>query len=189
MTVGEVGDPVLLSFNSCGSCRLCHDGHPAHCNDFSPLNFVGKKAFKSSESASDLDIEGSFFGQSSFASHSIVDERSVVNVKGLIGGEEDLIQLSPLGCGIQTGTGTILTVAEATEKDVVAVIGMGGVGLSAVMVSCRREGMVFLATFLLAERSNKRAGCQASKCQNHHWHRQSRITTGARKAAGSDTYH
>lgn len=80
------------------------------------------------------NIAGRFFGQSSFASRTIARESSVVNVKGLVNSDEELQLLAPLGCGIQTGSGTIAKVAEAGEGDCVAILGMGGVGLSGVMV-------------------------------------------------------
>lgn len=60
---------------------------------------------------------------------------SVVNVTGLVKDREELKLLAPLGCGVQTGSGTVLRVAKATKEDSVAVLGLGGVGLSAVMVS------------------------------------------------------
>ncbi|KAF2762618.1 GroES-like protein [Pseudovirgaria hyperparasitica] len=129
-----VGDPVLLSFSSCGKCRLCEDKHPAHCDEFTPLNFIGRKSF-AKLSSSEPDIAGSFFGQSSFASLSVVDEKSVVNIKGLVNSKEELIKLCPLGCGIQTGTGCIISVTEAKPEDTVAVIGLGGVGLSCIMAA------------------------------------------------------
>ncbi|KAE9575234.1 hypothetical protein CGMCC3_g8673 [Colletotrichum fructicola] len=55
--------------------------------------------------------------------------------------EDELKMLAPLGCGIQTGAGTITKLAAATQDDTVAVIGLGGVGLAAVMaakiIGCR----------------------------------------------------
>jgi Zn-dependent alcohol dehydrogenase len=134
VTVAEVGDPVLLSFASCRQCHLCTNGHSSHCIDFDQLNFIGNKTFSSDRaSLEDPDILGSFFGQSSFAALSIANESSVVNVKGLIESDDDLRLFAPLGCGIQTGSGTILNAAKATPQDTVAVIGAGGVGLSAIM--------------------------------------------------------
>lgn len=82
----------------------------------------------------ELNVDGSFFGQSSFASLAIAKERSVVNVQGLVS-EEELKVLAPLGCGVQTGAGAVVNTGNAGEEDVVVVLGLGGVGLSAVMVS------------------------------------------------------
>jgi Zn-dependent alcohol dehydrogenase len=132
-----------MSFSCCKSCEPCARGHPAHCFNFNainfevvPENFVFKSPASESTQAqagSTLDIYGKFFGQSSFASVSIVREDSIVNVSGLVNSKEDLALLSPLGCGIQTGSGAIINAASAGPNDRVAVIGLGGVGLSAVM--------------------------------------------------------
>jgi Zn-dependent alcohol dehydrogenase len=99
-----------------------------------PDNLVFSEETSASESpATEPSIYGRFFGQSSFASYSIVREDSVVNVRGVVETKSELQLLSPLGCGIQTGSGAILNAAKATPKDRVAVLGLGGVGLSAVM--------------------------------------------------------
>lgn len=138
VTVAKPGDAVLLSFSSCQTCRICLSGQLAHCTSFNRINFTGKKCFSSSpitssDSNAEFDIAGSFFGQSSFASLSIVSEGSVVNAKDLVRNEEELKLFAPLGCGIQTGAGTVVNVAKPTSEDTVCVIGLGGVGLSAVM--------------------------------------------------------
>ncbi|TQV90728.1 hypothetical protein V2A60_006936 [Cordyceps javanica] len=48
---------------------------------------------------------------------------------------DDLKLLAPLGCGLQTGSGTITNVAKASTKDCVTIAGMGGVGLAAVIAA------------------------------------------------------
>lgn len=136
--MAEIGDPVILSFSACKNCEPCARGHPAHCVDFNPINFevtADNLVFsaKSTESAGEPDIYGQFFGQSSFSSWSIVREDSVINVSGIVETKEELHLLSPLGCGIQTGSGAILRAANAGANDRVAIMGLGGVGLSAVM--------------------------------------------------------
>ncbi|KIW04957.1 uncharacterized protein PV09_04120 [Verruconis gallopava] len=134
VTVARVGDPVLLSFAACRSCKMCVDGHASHCADATRINFCGSKVFSSASSiSSQPDILGLFFGQSSFSNLSIVNESSVVNVASLVKSEDELRLFSPLGCGIQTGSGTIVNVANATPSDTVAIMGAGGVGLAAVM--------------------------------------------------------
>lgn len=54
-------------------------------------------------------------------------------MKDLVKDKKDLQLFAPLGCGIQTGSGTVINAAQATEKDVILIMGLGGVGLSAVM--------------------------------------------------------
>ncbi|KAL5334007.1 chaperonin 10-like protein [Aspergillus crustosus] len=141
-TIAKIGDPVIMSFSSCKACEPCSQGHPAHCANFKSINFEvvpDNYVFRdqdSSETETETEtpnIYGKFFGQSSFASLSVVQEDSIVNVAGLVETREDLALLSPLGCGIQTGTGAIINAAGAGPSDRVAILGLGGVGLSAVM--------------------------------------------------------
>lgn len=141
--VAQPGDPVLLSFTFCTQCELCKAGHHSHCEIFNELNFGPHKVFsRASKSGEQADIDGAFFGQSSFAKLSIVKECSVVNAKDLVKSKQELQLFAPLGCGIQTGTGTVLNAAKATKEDVILILGLGGVGLSAVMgakiAGCRK---------------------------------------------------
>lgn len=89
-------------------------------------------------------IPGAFFGQSSFASLSVVKECSVVNATSLVSSKEELQLLSPLGCGIQTGAGTVINVAQAGEQDVVCVMGLGGVGLAAIMGAAIQKSRIII---------------------------------------------
>ncbi|KAK3047971.1 hypothetical protein LTR09_010646 [Extremus antarcticus] len=135
VTVAKAGDPVLLSFAFCNNCAICKDGHHSHCMEFNALNFGDScRSFgEKSNTNGETSIGGAFFGQSSFANLSIVKQCSVVNAKDLIKSKEELQLFAPLGCGIQTGSGTVINCAQATEKDVVVIMGLGGVGLSAIM--------------------------------------------------------
>ena len=116
VTVAEVGDPVLLSFAFCEDCEICKAGHQSHCNEFTAMNFGGPQKIFSSKDG-EPEISGAFFGQSSFANLSIVKQCSVVNAKDLVKDKEELQLFAPLGCGIQTGSGTVINAAQATEKD------------------------------------------------------------------------
>ncbi|KAH8593674.1 chaperonin 10-like protein [Bisporella sp. PMI_857] len=132
VTTIKVGDAVLCSFQSCSSCESCLEKHPSFCDQFTPLNYIGEdNVFQHSAGAA----RGAFFGQSSFASHTVVKEASVVNVSFIVKDEEELKLFCPLGCGIQSGMGTIENLAGATEKDSVVILGLGGVGLSGIMAA------------------------------------------------------
>ncbi|KAK3653979.1 hypothetical protein LTR56_004391 [Elasticomyces elasticus] len=134
VTVANVGDPVLLSFAFCNECAICKAGQYSHCNDFNALNFGGPyRDFHLASKDGEPEVGGQFFGQSSFANLSIVRQCSVVNAKDLVKNKKELQLFSPLGCGIQTGSGTVVNVAKATKDDVILIMGLGGVGLSAIM--------------------------------------------------------
>ncbi|KAL3490169.1 chaperonin 10-like protein [Aspergillus germanicus] len=137
------GDPVLLSFYSCGECEQCAERHPAYCHEFAGENYIGRRGAVTSAAAEEgedyregkKEIYSRFFGQSSFSRYSIVDKACVVNAKDLVRNEEELSLFAPLGCGFQTGMGAIENVAKPTECDVVVVLGLGSVGLAALMTA------------------------------------------------------
>jgi Zn-dependent alcohol dehydrogenase len=110
--------------------------------NFGPHHEVFKLA--SATSAGSDDVGGHFFGQSSFANFSIVKQTSVVNVKGLVKDKQELQLFAPLGCGIQTGSGTVLNVAKAESKDVICIMGLGGVGLAAIMAAKNTDCRVII---------------------------------------------
>lgn len=128
----KAGDAVLLSFSYCGECYVCTSGPPSHCTNFFEINFMGEPVFEGG-------IGGRFFGQSSLARHSVVSGKSVVNVAELGLSRDELKLLAPLGCGLQTGSGTIINVANAGPQDCVTIAGMGGVGLAAV-IAAKNQG-------------------------------------------------
>ncbi|WP_408591654.1 NAD(P)-dependent alcohol dehydrogenase [Novosphingobium sp.] len=128
-----VGDHVVLSFASCGGCGACHDHAPAYCEAWVPLNFFGGRGDGSTAltDAAGQAVHSHVFGQSSFASHVVVNRRNAVKVDK----DLPLELLGPLGCGIQTGAGAVLNALKVRAGSSVAVIGAGAVGLSAVMAA------------------------------------------------------
>lgn len=132
------GDKVLLSFDSCGQCANCRDGHPALCVEFAPRNLVGGTRLDGSTllSRDGEAVGGGFFGQSSFSSTALVRERSVVKVADDLR-EDELASLAPLGCGIQTGSGAVWNVLTPEPGATIAVFGVGAVGLSAIFAAAQ----------------------------------------------------
>ena len=140
------GDSVVLSFDSCGTCANCSDNHVAYCDEFPRLNFSGVRTEDGSTTLHDdagKPVHGNFFAQSSFATHCIASRRNVVKVNC---DDVPLETLGPLGCGIQTGAGTILNVLQPSPTSVVAILGAGAVGFSALfaakLLGCRTIVMV-----------------------------------------------
>lgn len=125
-----VGDRVVLTFRSCGACGRCAAGDPAYCAKMNRLNVAGARP-DGSNTLTDggSPIGGSFFGQSSFASHALAYERNMVKVPDDI----PLGIMGPLGCGVQTGAGGIMRSLACRPGSTLLVTGCGPVGLSAVM--------------------------------------------------------
>lgn len=128
----KVGDHVATSFTSCGICPSCRQGIPTWCPDFKRLNFGGRRADGSTTmKKGDEIIYGCFFGQSTFATHSLVSERCVVKVPA----DVPLEILSPMGCGIQTGAGGVINSLHPKPGSSIVIFGIGSVGLSAIMAA------------------------------------------------------
>lgn len=135
VTRTKVGDEVLLSFSYCQTCKTCDAGHPAGCRSWRELNFGRTRSDGSNLNAtlSDKRIHGTFFGQSALAKHALVVESSCTVVpKG-----SDLVQLSPLGCGMQTGAGAVMNALNPArpERSTIVVFGSGAVGMAAIFAA------------------------------------------------------
>jgi Zn-dependent alcohol dehydrogenase len=129
----EVGDHVVMSFNSCGACGSCAKHEPAYCQHFFPLNFGGQRLEDGSTGLSqgDAQVYGRFFDQSSFASLALTRARNVVKIDRSL----PLAVMGPLGCGIQTGAGAVMNSLKLQAGEAIAIFGGGAVGLSAVMAA------------------------------------------------------
>jgi aryl-alcohol dehydrogenase len=127
-----VGDHVVLSGSSCGTCPSCESSRPSYCDTAMPRIFGGARMDRSTALALDGEsIHSHFFGQSSFASHAIVPQRTAVKMAK----DLPLHLLGPLGCGVITGAGCVLESLKLQPGQSLAVFGTGGVGLSAVMAA------------------------------------------------------
>jgi aryl-alcohol dehydrogenase len=127
-----VGDHVALSFDHCGECPLCERKRPAYCELFAPLNYFGTRLDGSvTMHQGEDDVHGNWFGQSSFATHAIASVHNAVKVPD----DLPLEILGPLGCGLQTGAGSVLNVLKAQAGEGIIVFGLGAVGLGALMAA------------------------------------------------------
>ncbi|KAJ5942130.1 hypothetical protein N7516_002298 [Penicillium verrucosum] len=144
----QEGDLVFLSFSSCHeeTCRSCSNGRNGFCGQMTPINFAGARGLSAAESPISFPggkgpIRGQFFGQSSMSKLAVVDERSVVKSPSGSGlTVEDMAVLAPLGCGYLTGAGTVFNVLKPTPTSRFAVLGMGAVGVAA-MLAARSQGV------------------------------------------------
>ena len=150
VTEFAVGDRVAISYASCGHCRNCLTGKEAYCANFMALNIAGAREDGTTTlTAEDGSIvRGSFFGQSSFATRAIVEARNAVKLPE----NAPLELVGPLGCGIQTGAGTVLTSLKVPAGASVIVAGTGAVGLSAIMGAVVAGATTIIAVDIIPER-------------------------------------
>jgi aryl-alcohol dehydrogenase len=77
------------------------------------------------------DVHGNWFGQSTFATYAIANQNNAVKVDA----DLPIEILGPLGCGLQTGAGSVWNVLRVKEGESIAIFGLGGVGLGALMAA------------------------------------------------------
>lgn len=129
------GDTVILSFHSCRKCTWCQEGRYGGCPHMTETNFINTARQSKTSPISLPDrtsVHGQFFGQSSLSKLAVVTERSVVKIDAR---PEELPYLAPLACGYLTGASTVLNVLTPKKTESIAVLGMGAVGLAAVMAA------------------------------------------------------
>jgi len=142
------GDHVVLTVNSCGRCGPCLSGHPSVCDLVAPLNFAGCRIDGSHALHGRPGLNDQFFGQSSFATCALAQERNVVKVTK----DVPLELLGPLGCGIQTGAGSVLNALKVGAGNSFVVFGSGAVGLSAVMAAFVAGATTIIAVDIVPSR-------------------------------------
>ncbi|MBU6428790.1 MAG: alcohol dehydrogenase catalytic domain-containing protein [Cyanobacteria bacterium REEB65] len=127
----RVGDHVVLTFvPSCGHCGECTTGRPALCLPAAAANGAGHLLHGPGRLA---DASGNpihhHLGVSGFAEYTVVARESAV----VIPQEVPLPTAALFGCAMLTGVGAVLNTATVRPGQSVAVFGLGGVGLAAVM--------------------------------------------------------
>ena len=125
------GDHVVFSFVPvCGACTMCQSGRPALCEPGAAANAAGTLL---SGARRFTDGTGSelqhHLGVSGFSERTVADSASLVKVDPELPFERAAL----FGCAVLTGVGAVVNTARVEPGTSVAVFGLGGVGLSAVM--------------------------------------------------------
>ncbi|MBU3674681.1 MAG: zinc-binding dehydrogenase [Solirubrobacteraceae bacterium] len=125
------GDRVVLAFvPACGECEPCLSGRAALCEPGAAANtdgtlLVGERRWRGDGE----ELIHHHLGVSAFAEEVIVSERSAVPIPDDLPYETAAV----FGCAVLTGVGAAMNAADIEPGSTVAVVGLGGVGISAVM--------------------------------------------------------
>jgi S-(hydroxymethyl)glutathione dehydrogenase/alcohol dehydrogenase len=126
VTYVKPGDHVITCLSVfCGTCPQCVTGHPNLCENTEvklPPGVSRRLSWKGGE------LMNQFLNLSSFGEQMLVHENSMVKIEPDI----PLDRAALVGCGVMTGVGAVFNAAKVEPGATVAVIGCGGVGLSAV---------------------------------------------------------
>ena len=127
------GDHVVMVFvPSCGMCVPCREGRPALCEPGAVSNTAGT-LLSGARRITDADGHDlhHHLGCSAFADHAVVSERSLVKVDADLPWD----QAALFGCAVLTGVGAVVNTAQVRLGQSVAVVGLGGVGLNALLAA------------------------------------------------------
>ena len=127
-----VGDHVALSWTPwCGACEECARDLPHLCSTVWPAMGTGGLMDGTPRLARNGDAVYHYSFLSTFADACVVPERSCIPIA-----EDVPFDVAALvGCAVSTGTGAVWRTAGVREGDRVAVVGCGGVGLSALLAA------------------------------------------------------
>jgi alcohol dehydrogenase len=126
----DVGDHVVMTFvPSCGSCLWCQAGRPALCEPGAAANGAGVLLGGHRRLWDGDGPVHHHLGVSGFADHAVVSARSVVRVPP----DLPFATAALFGCAVLTGVGAVVNAAKVRVGESVAIFGLGGVGLAALL--------------------------------------------------------
>ncbi len=127
-----VGDHVVTVFvPSCGSCTPCMSGRPALCEPGARANTLGSLLGGGRRLHAGAEMLNHHLGVSCFAEYAVVSTRSCVRVPVPLSHREAAL----FGCAVLTGAGAVINRARIKAGDTIAIVGLGGVGLSALLAA------------------------------------------------------
>jgi alcohol dehydrogenase len=127
----EVGQRVVTVFvPSCGNCAPCAEGRQALCEPGAAANAKGTLLSGGNRIRLDGDVIHHHLGVSSFAEFAVVSRRSVVPIDAYDVPDE---VAALFGCAVLTGVGAVINTAKVRPGETALVVGLGGVGMSALL--------------------------------------------------------
>ncbi|KAA1004380.1 alcohol dehydrogenase catalytic domain-containing protein [Paraburkholderia panacisoli] len=126
----RIGDHVVVVFvPSCGHCAPCAEGRPALCEPGAAANGAGTLLSGGRRLTRSGEALNHHLGCSVFAEYATVSRRSVVRIDASV----PLDEAALFGCAVLTGVGAVVNTAQVRVGASVAVVGLGGVGLAALI--------------------------------------------------------
>ncbi|NMG34568.1 S-(hydroxymethyl)glutathione dehydrogenase/class III alcohol dehydrogenase [Azoarcus sp. TTM-91] len=130
VTSVAVGDHVIPLYTpECGKCKFCLSGKTNLCQAIRSTQGKGLMPDGSSRFSKDGQPIYHYMGTSTFSEYTVLPEISVAKIQK----EAPLDKVCLLGCGVTTGIGAVLNTAKVEAGATVAVFGLGGIGLSAII--------------------------------------------------------
>ena len=130
VTSVQVGDHVIpLYTTECRECKYCLSGKTNLCQKIRETQGKGLMPDGTTRFYKDGQPIYHYMGCSTFSEYTVLPEISLA----VVNKEASLEEVCLLGCGVTTGIGAVMNTAKVQEGDTVAIFGLGGIGLSAII--------------------------------------------------------
>ncbi|GAB3531056.1 MULTISPECIES: S-(hydroxymethyl)glutathione dehydrogenase/class III alcohol dehydrogenase [Photobacterium] len=130
VTSVQVGDHVIPLYTAeCGECKFCKSGKTNLCQAVRETQGKGLMPDGTTRFYKDGKPIFHYMGCSTFSEYTVLPEISLAKVNK----DAPLEEVCLLGCGVTTGMGAVLNTAKVEKGDTVAIFGLGGIGLSAII--------------------------------------------------------
>ncbi|UCM47671.1 S-(hydroxymethyl)glutathione dehydrogenase/class III alcohol dehydrogenase [Aeromonas caviae] len=130
VTSVKVGDHVIPLYTpECGECKFCKSGKTNLCQKIRTTQGKGLMPDGTTRFSKDGQPIYHYMGTSTFSEYTVLPEISIAKVDPAAPLEEVCL----LGCGVTTGIGAVMNTAKVKEGESVAIFGLGGIGLSAII--------------------------------------------------------
>ncbi|MCG7568813.1 S-(hydroxymethyl)glutathione dehydrogenase/class III alcohol dehydrogenase [Pseudoalteromonas sp. CNC9-20] len=130
VTSVAIGDHVIPLYTpECGECKFCTSGKTNLCQKIRETQGKGLMPDGTTRFYKDGEPIYHYMGTSTFSEYTVLPEISLAKVNK----EAPLEEVCLLGCGVTTGMGAVLNTAKVQPGDTVAIFGLGGIGLSAII--------------------------------------------------------
>ncbi|MET0660499.1 MAG: zinc-dependent alcohol dehydrogenase family protein [Steroidobacteraceae bacterium] len=145
----RVGDHVVAAFvPCCGTCEPCTSGRPALCEPGFRANSAGVLLHGDRRLHNGSAAINHHLGVSAFAEFAVMARESLVKVDATLPFDEAAI----FGCAVMTGVGAVTNTVQLSPGASVAVVGLGGVGLSALLGARLADATMIVAVDLSDEK-------------------------------------
>ncbi len=130
VTECAVGDHVVMSYVPiCGHCRYCVEGRPHLCITAFEARNTGALLSGARRLSRNGEVIHHTNGVSCYAEYAVVSRHSVIRIDKTVPMEDAAL----FGCAVVTGVGAVVNTAKVPPGATVAVVGLGGVGLCALL--------------------------------------------------------
>ena len=163
VTSVQVGDHVIPLYTpECGECKFCLSGKTNLCQKIRETQGKGLMPDGTTRFSKDGQPIYHYMGCSTFSEYTVLPEISLAKVSK----EAPLKEVCLLGCGVTTGMGAVMNTAKVQAGDTVAIFGIGGIGLAAIIGATMAKASRIIAIDINESKFDLARKLGATECIN-----------------------